>query len=301
MGSFFLQTKDNKVRTIWILLLLPVLLFSLIFIIDAIQSLIVGISYSVQGESFSTGWENAQNLRSESMEWRTLNLTLIAFCYIFVAWFLKKIIDKSSFNFKEMGFKWGKNSFILLIGGFVVLSCLIILSQAIALIRGAVEIDFSNAVINLSGSALYGFFIYFVYEIMNAFSQEILFRGYLQTRIVKAFGPLIGIAFTSTFFMALHLFVKSFTVTEFIASVLIFCFGGLIYHLTNSLYFVGTLHMSISFMLRLFGILKYKNSNIDIAVVFILAILITIIVVRKRKGNPGLPQMNKLNSTTYNE
>jgi len=283
MISTIFKTKEMEVRAIWILLLLPCLLLSAILLIDSLQSLLIGIGYSIRGDSFSEGWKAMQNLRSKSMEWKTLNLTLIALCYVFTAWLLKKKIEKKRFSFNEMGFKWKRNSFFLLMGGFVIVLSLIILSQIIAYLRGAVEIDFSQIEFTLSKSVLYGILIYLIYEIINAFGQEILFRGYLQTRIVKNFGPMIGIALTSIYFMSLHLLVRSFAVTEFLASVLIICFAGLIFHYTKSIYFVGTLHMSISFMVRLFDFFQYKNSNIDIAIVFLLAIISSIIIFRRRQ------------------
>jgi membrane protease YdiL (CAAX protease family) len=283
MISTILKTKNMELRAIWILILLPCLLLAAIFLIDNLQSLLIGIGYNIRGYSFIEGWKATQNLRSKSMEWRTLNLILIAFCYVFTAWFLRRKIEKKRFSLNEMGFKWKRNSFFLLIGGFVIFSCLIIVSQIIAFLRGAVEFDFSQIEFTLSRNVLYGILIYFIYEIINAFSQEILFRGYLQTRMVEDFGPTIGIALTSTYFMALHLLVQSFAITEFIASVFIISFAGLIFHYTKSIYFVGTLHMSISFMIRLFDFFHYKNSNIDITLVFLFAIITSIIIYRRRQ------------------
>jgi len=285
MISAIFKTKKMEVRAIWILILLPCLLLSAILLIDNLQSLLIGIGYNVRGDSFSEGWNAMRNLRSKSMEWRTLNLTLIAFCYVFTAWFLKKKVERKRFSWNELGFKWGKNSFILLMGGFVLFSCLIIASQIIASLRGAVEFDFSRIDITLSGNVLYGIFVYLIYEIINAFTQELLFRGYLQSRMVKSLGPTIGIAFTSTYFMALHLFVRNFAVAEFIASVLIFCFAGLIFHYTKSIYFAGALHMSCSFLIRLSDIFHYEISNIDIAFVFLFAIMASIFIFRRRQGS----------------
>ena len=285
MISAIFKTKKMEVRAIWILILLPCLLLSAILLIDNLQSLLIGIGYTARGDSFTAGWNATQNLRSKSMEWRTLNLTLIAFCYVFTAWFLRKKVERKRFSLNELGFKWEKNSFILLMSGFVVFSCLIVVSQIMASLRGAVEFDFSPIDFTLRGNVVYGIFVYLIYAIIDAFTQEILFRGYLQTKMVQNFGPAIGIAFTSIYFMALHLLVQKFAVTEFIAAVFVMGFAGLIFHYTKSIYFAGTLHMSINFMYRLTDAFHYENSNIDIAFVFLLAIMTSIIIFRRRQGS----------------
>lgn len=143
MISAIFKTKKKEVIVLWILILLPCLLLSAILLIDNLQSLLIGIGYNVRGDSFSEGWNAMQDLRSQSMEWRTLNFTLIALCYVFTSWFLKKKVERKRFSLNELGFKWGKNSFILLMGGFVIFSCLIIVSQIMASLRRAVEFDFS--------------------------------------------------------------------------------------------------------------------------------------------------------------
>ena len=79
-----------------------------------------------------------------------------------------------------------------------------------------------------------GFILYLAFAVSGAFTEEIAFRGYIQSRIAPRYGCAVGI-FTASFFFSLqhiHIFelswVERFFQTQF---VYVFCFGIFVGHL----------------------------------------------------------------------
>ena len=80
-------------------------------------------------------------------------------------------------------------------------------------------------------------------SLIPAFSEELLFRGIMQTQFSKRKKAIAAIALTSMFFMLMHSDITSLTYT-YAAGVVI----GLIYYYTKSIWTAITFHATINFM-----------------------------------------------------
>lgn len=90
--------------------------------------------------------------------------------------------------------------------------------------------------------------LYLVFAILGAFTEEIAYRGYAQTRISSRYGTLVGIL-TSTLLFAfqhIHMFqitwLITFFQTQFVHVFLFGAFGGYLYVKSKSLWSVFFMH-----------------------------------------------------------
>jgi membrane protease YdiL (CAAX protease family) len=77
-----------------------------------------------------------------------------------------------------------------------------------------------------------------------AFSEEILFRAYFQSRLIERMGVAFGILATATLFRLLHNpILNSIPMVLFqLYQLAIWCLAGYLYYRNQSLYFVGSMH-----------------------------------------------------------
>lgn len=80
-------------------------------------------------------------------------------------------------------------------------------------------------------------------SIMAGVSEELLFRGVLQSLLVDATSPLIGIVISSAVFGALHCLSRTYVVLAFLVSLLI----GAVFYVTGDLITVMVLHAVYDF------------------------------------------------------
>ena len=119
-----------------------------------------------------------------------------------------------------------KDSFMILMG-FVFALLYLGLWYLISLVLGS-KIEF-NSFPSLTGFEDYAVFslplafgLYLAFSIFGAFTEEVAYRGYVQTRISSKYGPLLGILGSTLFFSLQHIHVfQSGWITQFIQNQLL--------------------------------------------------------------------------------
>ena len=75
-------------------------------------------------------------------------------------------------------------------------------------------------------------------SILAGVSEELFFRGWMQTMLANLFGPLAGIIITSLLFGLAHYLSKEYAIYAFVTGIYL----GVIFHLTGNLYILMTIH-----------------------------------------------------------
>ena len=162
-------------------------------------------------------------------------LMLSYFIVLLIALFLLKRDSKKSLSnvFKNKG-----NLFIIigLAFGLIYLGVFYLISF---LLGSTFELTFFPNLTGFEDYAVYSvwsaFLLYLCFSIFGAFAEEVVYRGYLQTRISGRYGYLIGIIVSSLFFSLQHIHVfqvswlVQFFQMQFFHVFLFSIFGGYLF------------------------------------------------------------------------
>ncbi|MGD9395504.1 MAG: CPBP family intramembrane metalloprotease, partial [Candidatus Thorarchaeota archaeon] len=121
------------------------------------------------------------------------------------------------------------------------------------------------------------------FYVLNSFWQEVLFRGYLQTRAVNEFGQSIGVIVVTTIFVVFHGLVQTLTLIGVLTGFLLFSFIGLLYDKTKSLYLVIVIHAVLNFLPALFDTWW---QGLEAVMIYGIVLLLLILVIYKQSRNP---------------
>jgi membrane protease YdiL (CAAX protease family) len=156
-------------------------------------------------------------------------------------------LDRRDFSWAEIGLAWKPTVFTFFGGGLAIGGVLELLSLELGVVQGIVEAPGAPSIIPvtvLTGATA---------AMLNSFWQEMVFRGYLQTRFVESYGAHIGIPVVAASFVLLHLLVNPLSPLEVLTGSVLFLLVGLLYHMTGSLYLVGALHGILNYLPLLWG------------------------------------------------
>jgi len=129
----------------------------------------------------------------------------------------------------------------------------------------------------LLGVSIPVFFQKCILYIAMGFGEEVVFRAYVQTRLLTRFGVIWGVLVTALVFTLLHQISYSLSPVTILSGTLLWTTLGALYYLTRSLYLVGMFHGVMNTMLNT---LNFEVGDIAALIVHALALLILIMVVR---------------------
>jgi len=110
------------------------------------------------------------------------------------------------------------------------------------------------------------------------FSEEVLFRGYIQTRLVERHGAARGILIGSVVFTLLHLFGRPLSPVAIFSGLILWSAVGALYHWSRSLYLVGMFHAAMNSVLN---VLPSSESEWEGFLVHILTLLLIVVLGRQ--------------------
>jgi membrane protease YdiL (CAAX protease family) len=105
--------------------------------------------------------------------------------------------------------------------------------------------------------------------------EEVVFRGYVQTRLVARFGVMWGVLVTAVVFTLLHQVAYSLSPVVILSGAMLWITIGALYHMSKSLYLVCMFHGAMNTLLNT---LNFEVTDIGGMVVHALALLILIVV-----------------------
>jgi membrane protease YdiL (CAAX protease family) len=185
-------------------------------------------------------------------------------------------LDGRDFSWAKIGLSWKPTVFIFFGVGVILGGVLELFSLGLGIAQGTVEKLMTPTIASiavLTGTTA---------AMLDSFSQEIAFRGYLQTRFVESYGAQIGIPVVAISFVLLHLLVNPLSPLEILTGSSLFLLVGLMYHMTGSLYLVGALHGTLNYIPAL---LETWPHPLDRAIVYGLALGLVLLFAKLMRRN----------------
>jgi membrane protease YdiL (CAAX protease family) len=245
------RTDMGEIRYLWKFSLTIVLLLVLIVISRIVLMFAVQQAFILQGAPSDIAFQNAQVFVSESSEGQAIASSLDLLLTLLLVFFLVTRIEKRDFYLADLGLNLKRNT-MPLVGLGLVIGCLIFLAAAMfGVLLGTLQFPISP---NMNQWPILSTLVASItFYVLNSFWQEIVFRGYLQTRAVEEYGRLTGVMAVTIVFVVFHGLVQTLTPSGILTGLLLFSFIGLLYDKTRSLYLVGVIHAVLNFLPVLFN------------------------------------------------
>jgi membrane protease YdiL (CAAX protease family) len=199
-----------------------------------------------------------------------------------IVWFLVQVIERSSFTWEAVGLNWRNNSLLAILLGAILASGLLIASVMTGYVFSLTGSTLSTSMLGVSVPILLQKLVLYL---AMGFGEEIVFRGYIQPRLVKQYGAIWGILATSVVFTLLHQISYSLSPVVILSGVMLWTAIGVLYHLSKSLYLVGVFHGTMNTLLNT---LQFEVSDVSNLVVHALVLCLVIVVVLVKTRGSGI-------------
>jgi membrane protease YdiL (CAAX protease family) len=277
-----IRKVTGETRLVWRLILIILLYVAAAVLLRLIPISLYTAVLVKDGMAQGNALEKASSFILEDPAWNTAIGVLSGLIGFLIVWFLISVIEKSSFTWKTVGLDWKRNSLLVILLGAVLAFLLFIAYILTGNILGST--DFSRISPRMNGSA-FVFFQKFVLYLAMGFGEEIVFRGYVQTRLVERYRAIWGILITAVVFVLLHQISYGLSPVIILSGVMLWTTVGVLYHLSKSLYLVVIYH---GLMNTLMNTLDIEAGDIASMIVHALALSLVIVVALVRSKGSGI-------------
>ncbi len=268
-----IRSNTGEVRLAWRLLLVILLFVAVAVLLRFIPTRLFTASLVRDGMTQENALERANAIVSEDPVWSTVIGTLNGLMGLLIVWFLVHVVERSTSTWKAVGLDWRGNSPLLSLLGALLALLLFIAYMFVGYLLGT-----SGSSLNtlLTGVGIAIFFQKFILWIAMGFGEEVVFRGYVQTRLVARFGVIWGVLGSAAVFTLLHQISYRLSPVTILSGTMLWITIGALYHLSKSIYLVGMFH---GVMNTLLNTLNSEVTDISGMVVHALALFILIVAV----------------------
>jgi membrane protease YdiL (CAAX protease family) len=277
-----IRKVTGETRLVWRLILIILLYVAAAVLLRLIPISLYTAVLVKDGMAQGNALEKASSFILEDPAWNTAIGVLSGLIGFLIVWFLISVIEKSNFTWKTVGLDWKRNSLLVILLGAVLAFLLFIAYILTGNILGST--DFSRISPRMNGSA-FVFFQKFVLYLAMGFGEEIVFRGYVQTRLVERYRAIWGILITAVVFVLLHQISYGLSPVIILSGVMLWTTVGVLYHLSKSLYLVVIYH---GLMNTLMNTLDIEAGDIASMIVHALALSLVIVVALVRSKGSGI-------------
>lgn len=199
-----------------------------------------------------------------------------------IVWFLVRVIERSSFTWEAVGLNWRNNSSLA-----ILLGAILALGLFIAIVLTGHILGFSGSSLSTSmlGVSVPILLQKLVLYLAMGFGEEIVFRGYIQTRLVKQYRAIWGVLATGVVFTLLHQISYRLSPVVILSGVMLWTTIGVLYHLSKSLYLVSVFHGTMNTLLNT---LHFEVGDISSLVVHALVLCLVIVVALVKIRGSGI-------------
>jgi membrane protease YdiL (CAAX protease family) len=243
-GLFTTQKGDLKL--FWVFMIIPVYLLFVLITTRIVFIIIQTQIFLVEGYQQQIAVELART-QMMSLEAQAILGIFDALLMVLLVYILIKKGERREFHWSTIGMDFKSTSIPFFIIGSITGFLFIVITRYISLVTGTLQIQLLSIEEIFSQSNVKFMIYFYIWAILNGFWQEIVFRGYLQTRMVEKYDPIVGIPAASIYFILIHFIDRELTVSWVIAGTLLAILISLIYHHTKSLFLVGAIHGSINY------------------------------------------------------
>lgn len=273
-----IRNATGEIRLVWRMILIVLLYVAAAVLLRLIP---VGIYTSIlvnDGMAQKIALEKASSLILEDPTWYTAIGVLSGLLGLLIVWFLVSVIEKSSFTWKTVGLDWKSNSLLVILLG-ALLALFFFLAGIFT--RYLLDPNRTSLSVFMDGVSFPTLFQNIVLYLAMGFGEEIVFRGYVQTRLVERYRAVWGILITAVVFVLLHQISYSLSPILILSGVLLWTTFGVLYHLSKSLYLVIVFHGLMNALLNTFDFEFGDTSNL-IVHALALSLVSVVAIVRSR-------------------
>jgi len=267
-----IRYHTGEIRLIWKVLIAVVIYVAVAILLRFIPIFLITMFNASRGIDRQEALNAAKSLVFEHPICSIALGIVNALLSFLLVWFLIKVFEKRHFEWKDMGIDWRRNSLWSMVFG-ALLALLIYIAGVVVdhqiLGHSIPTIETFLAAVTVS-AVVRNLAIW----IPMGFSEEIFFRGYVQTRLVERHGAPFGILFGSIIFTLLHLLGRPLSPATIFSGIILWAAVGALYHWSKSVYLVGMFH---GIMNSLLNVLPSDRSDTAGLIVHALTLLLIIV------------------------
>ena len=276
-----IRYRTGEVRVVWRVVIAVVLYVAVTFLLRFIPIFLYTAIQAGGGMARQDALDSAKAIVFEHPIWSTAIGIINGLMSLVLIWFMLRVIEKRSFGFKDVGLDWRRSSLLCLAFGALIALLMYVAGRIVPQALGSSMPAMETVLTGLTVSAVVR---NFALCIPMGFGEEVLFRGYVQSRLVERHGAVRGILIGSIVFTLLHLVGRPLSPVTIFSAIILWAAIGALYHLSNSLYLVGMFHAVANILLNT---LPFEGSEVGGLIVNALALLL-VIAVGLRRPNASL-------------
>lgn len=269
-----IRTPAGEYRLIWRVILIILLYLAMQVLVRLIPIGLLTVLLVKSGVTRTGVVESARTIVLEDPVWSTVIGLLIGLMGFLIVWFLVHVVEKSDFSLTALGLNWRRNSPSMILWGALLAVVLFIAYMILARFFGSPNSSESMLFREVSFIVFLQKFILFI---AMGFSEEVIFRAYVQTRLVSRIGVIWGVLGAALVFTLLHQLSYQLSPITILSGVLLWTTFGAMYFLSKSLYLVGMFH---GIMNTLLNTLIFDVGEVAKLIVHALALLALIVFIR---------------------
>lgn len=259
------KNDQGDVKLIWKVLLLVGGFFVVAILL---KELLVWLTASNIIHEEIVNASNARDFISEDLTSGNLLALAEGIVWFILVWILVSIIEKRPLKSQLMGLQWKKSSIWMIAGGIILAAVYVFMAIGFDQFlmggqSGQLTIELNtntSGIVFTIGAAL-----------VLAFSQELVFRSYLQDLMIEKLGVGGGVTLTAIIFIFCSVIFRILPIIELLSGFVLYLIIGYIYYRVRSLYLVGIFHASIILFPTLLGVIAPGEERFLVSVIFMIA------------------------------
>ncbi|MHA1969542.1 MAG: CPBP family intramembrane glutamic endopeptidase [Candidatus Hodarchaeales archaeon] len=241
------RTNAGDVRIIWVFVIIPIYLASTLILNRLIFIIITAQFYIAGGYVQKIALEQAQT-QMMTLESQAVLCAIDTLLMVLLVFLLITKIEKRNFQWSTLGLTLKSSSILYFVLGTFLGFLFIFITRGVGLVVGTNQLQPLKLEEIFTQANVKFMILFFVWAILNGFWQEIVFRGYLQTRVVERYNATVGILLVTIYFVLVHFIDRQLTLFWVIGMTLLFIIISMLFHHTKSLYLVGAMHGTINYL-----------------------------------------------------
>ncbi len=267
-----IRYHTGEVRLLWTVLIAVMLWVAIAFLLRFIPIFISTAIQAGRGMNKQNALEAAKIIVFEHPVWSSVIGVINGLMSLPLVWFLMIVIEKRGFTWKEVGLDWRRNSLQNIVFGVLLALLIYVTGMILDRILGFSLPTMDTILAELTVSAVIRNVVLYI---PMAFGEEVLFRSYVQSRLVERYGAVCGILIGSIVFTLLHMLVSPLSFVTILSGVILWAAVGALYNWSGSLYLVGMFHGVANILLNT---LTFESSGAVGLIVHVLALLLIVVV-----------------------
>ena len=262
-----IRNKYNEVRLVWRFFILMISILTIAFLLRFIPIMIQSQILVGNGVTEDEALQSARHLFLETSLWNAILGSIQGIMWFIIIYFLIRVVEKNTFSLKELGLNWKHKTLNKIFYGIIIAFLIYFAQLFLGKFLGSITFSLKERFNDLIISSV---FLPVILNIFISFGEEAAFRAYLQTRMIKLYGTLLGIILTSIIFTLTHLLMMELSLVNILAGILLYISIGILYHCTKSLYLVAIIHAVLNILLQIFDFTPGDMETLIVHSIFLL-------------------------------